>query len=76
MLRFSDGHKLDDNFYVRQDGTRAYYFSTEYMDSLVKSCGFEVIQNEYIRRQTVNRKEGTSVERIFIQGKYAKIAST
>ena len=27
MLRFAPGHKLSDNFYVRQDGTRAYYFS-------------------------------------------------
>ncbi len=28
QLRFAPGHKLSDNFYVRQDGTRAYYFST------------------------------------------------
>jgi len=28
MLRFTPGHKLADSFYVRQDGTRAYYFST------------------------------------------------
>ena len=27
MLRFAPGHKLADNFYVRQDGTRAFYFS-------------------------------------------------
>ena len=27
MLRFTRGHKLSENFYVRQDGTRAYYFS-------------------------------------------------
>ena len=27
QLRFSSGHKLQENFYVRQDGTRAFYFS-------------------------------------------------
>ena len=27
MLRFSRGHKIAENFYTRQDGTRAYYFS-------------------------------------------------
>ena len=27
MLRFGRGHKIADNFYMRQDGTRAYYFS-------------------------------------------------
>ena len=27
MLRFNPRNKLSDNFYVRQDGTRAYYFS-------------------------------------------------
>ena len=26
MLRFSKGHKISEHFYVRQDGTRAYYF--------------------------------------------------
>ena len=31
MLRFGRGHKLSDNFYVRQDGTRAYYFSEGYI---------------------------------------------
>ena len=28
MLRFAPGHKISENFYVRQDGTRAYYFTT------------------------------------------------
>ena len=27
MLRFSKGHKIFEHFYVRQDGTRAYYFT-------------------------------------------------
>lgn len=27
MIRFEPGHKLAENAYVRQDGTRSYYFS-------------------------------------------------
>ncbi|CAJ0561662.1 unnamed protein product, partial [Mesorhabditis spiculigera] len=29
MVRFGRGAKLDERFYARQDGTRAYYFFTE-----------------------------------------------
>ena len=28
MMRFKSGHKIQDHFYKRQDGTRAYYFTT------------------------------------------------
>jgi len=35
MLRFNPANKLSDNFYVRQDGTRAYYFSKGELDQLV-----------------------------------------
>jgi len=38
MLRFTPGHKLADSFYVRQDGTRAYYFSTGKL--IVVKCAF------------------------------------
>lgn len=34
MIRFEPGHKLDDNFYVRQDGTRTFFFSLEHINSL------------------------------------------
>ncbi|PIK39872.1 putative methyltransferase-like protein 6 [Apostichopus japonicus] len=33
MLRFSKGHKLADSFYVRQDGTRAFFFSLGFKQS-------------------------------------------
>lgn len=72
MLRFAPGHKLSENFYVRQDGTRAYYFSLEILDTLMRSSGFEVSRSEYIHRQTVNKKEGLEVPRTFVQGKYVK----
>ncbi|XP_074651753.1 tRNA N(3)-cytidine methyltransferase METTL6-like [Tubulanus polymorphus] len=72
QLRFGPGHKLGENFYVRQDGTRAYYFSIEQLDSLFEGTGFTTLSSDYIHRETVNKKEGLSVERIFVQSKYQK----
>uniref|UniRef100_T2M8X2 tRNA N(3)-methylcytidine methyltransferase n=1 Tax=Hydra vulgaris TaxID=6087 RepID=T2M8X2_HYDVU len=74
MLRFGPGHKLDDRFYVRQDGTRAYYFSTDKLFELFTSCGYEVVENTYIHRRTINKKEGIDVPRIFVQGKFTKLS--
>ncbi|XP_078703704.1 tRNA N(3)-cytidine methyltransferase METTL6-like [Branchiostoma floridae x Branchiostoma belcheri] len=72
MLRFAPGHKLADSFYVRQDGTRAYYFSTDELSKLFTSSGFSVMNNEYVLRETVNKKEGLCVPRVFVQGKFVK----
>ena len=35
MIRFEPGHKLDDKFYVRQDGTRTFFFSLSEIDRLL-----------------------------------------
>ncbi|KAF8788503.1 tRNA N(3)-methylcytidine methyltransferase like protein [Argiope bruennichi] len=72
MLRFGPGHKLDENFYVRQDGTRAFYFSEEYLQKLTTDAGFIVVLNKYVSRETVNRKENICVPRVYIQGKFYK----
>lgn len=69
MLRFAPGHKLADHFYVRQDGTRAYYFSTEFLSVLMQNAGFQVCHLNYVKRDTINKKEGICVPRIFVQGK-------
>ncbi|XP_065154648.1 tRNA N(3)-methylcytidine methyltransferase METTL6 [Paramisgurnus dabryanus] len=74
MLRFKSGNKLGDNFYVRQDGTRSFFFSREYLDSLFQRAGFEVVVNEYVLRETVNKKEGLCVPRVFLQSKFCKPA--
>lgn len=72
MLRFAPGHKIDTNFYVRQDGTRAFYFSEQFLERLFLDAGYEVVSNEYVCRETVNKKEGICVPRIFVQGKFRK----
>ncbi|PIK41263.1 putative methyltransferase-like protein 6, partial [Apostichopus japonicus] len=72
MLRFSKGHKLADSFYVRQDGTRAFFFSLVFLAKLFSDAGFEVAANEYVLRETVNKKEGLCVPRVFVQGKFFK----
>lgn len=72
MLRFAPGHKLSENFYVRQDGTRAYYFKTDELTDLMQQAGYSCSKCEYIQRETVNKKEGLCVPRIFVQAKFVK----
>lgn len=72
QLRFKAGHKISDNFYMRQDGTRSYYFSLEFVEKIFKEAGFDVIDNSYVHRRTVNKKENIDVPRIFVQTKAQK----
>ncbi|XP_017049907.1 tRNA N(3)-methylcytidine methyltransferase METTL6 [Drosophila ficusphila] len=72
QLRFKPGNKIAEKLYVRQDGTRSYFFSEEEVSKLFKENGFEIITNAYVHRRTLNLKEGVDVPRIFLQGKFRK----
>ncbi|XP_052589612.1 tRNA N(3)-methylcytidine methyltransferase METTL6 isoform X6 [Peromyscus californicus insignis] len=72
MLRFKAGSKLGENFYVRQDGTRSYFFTDEFLAQLFVDAGYEEVANEYVFRETVNKKEGLFVPRVFLQSKFRK----
>ncbi|XP_015439539.1 PREDICTED: methyltransferase-like protein 6 [Dufourea novaeangliae] len=72
QLRFKPGHKISENFYMRQDGTRSYYFTTEEVTKLFESAGFRTLTCDYVQRRTVNLKENIDVARIFVQGKFEK----
>lgn len=86
MKRFNPGHKLDEKFYVRQDGTRTYYFNLEELRELFlspfcldennensqKCTLFNEEVNEYVFRETVNVKENLRVPRVFIQSKFIR----
>lgn len=69
QLRFKPGHKIDENFYMRQDGTRSYYFSLVYLENIFKMANFEIVTNTYVHKKTINRKENMCVPRIFVQSK-------
>ena len=56
MLRFGRGHKLSENFYVRQDGTRAYYFS-EGQHRIITMC---VVQRKLSNQDTNVAQEKVS----------------
>ena len=65
QLRFKPGNKICDNFYVRQDLTRSFFFSTDITIALFQDAGFEIDSNSYVYRRTVNPKEQLDVERKF-----------
>ncbi|XP_055593888.1 tRNA N(3)-methylcytidine methyltransferase METTL6 [Uranotaenia lowii] len=72
QLRFKAGNKIGENFYMRQDGTRSYFFADAEVERLFRDAGFETVVNNYIHRRTVNPKEGIDVPRIFVQSKFRK----
>ncbi|KNC46267.1 uncharacterized protein AMSG_02720 [Thecamonas trahens ATCC 50062] len=67
QLRFKKGAKLADNFYVRADGTRAYYFSLDEIELLAHAAGLIVDRAAYVLRNVVNHKEGKSMNRVWFQ---------
>ncbi|KAJ2740257.1 hypothetical protein GGI20_005903, partial [Coemansia sp. BCRC 34301] len=71
QLRFKSGHKLENNLYVRQDGTLSYYFSTERLRELfVHHGGLVELDNEYIVKRLVNVKREIDSDRVFAQAKF------
>lgn len=50
-----------------------FYFSLlEFLSQLFRVEGYEEVVNEYVHRETVNRKEDLRVPRVFLQSKFQK----
>lgn len=73
QLRFKKGSKLDDNFYVRQDGTCSYFFDLTELNALCESLGFRHDESHYVRRQYANRQQKVARHRVWIHAKYVKL---
>lgn len=87
QLRFKKGRMLDDNFYVRGDGTRVYFFEQDELLTIfqagppqgeegkypnAKADLFDTVQLAVDRRMLVNRKEDKQMYRCWMQGKFVK----
>ena len=71
QVRFKAGRWMEDNFYVRGDGTRVYFFEKEQLEELWGS-GFEIEDLDVDRRLIVNRQRRIKMYRCWIQGRFRK----
>ncbi|KAI8368139.1 S-adenosyl-L-methionine-dependent methyltransferase [Radiomyces spectabilis] len=80
QLRFKQNRLLKENFYIRGDGTRVYFFTSEEIASLFTSSSpdsgtprFEIEQNAVDQRLIVNRRKELKMYRRWLQGKFRKL---
>ena len=86
QVRFKSGRWMEDNFYVRGDGTRVYFFEKEQLEQIwsgslstsgnAGSPHFNIVNLDVDRRLIVNRQRKLKMFRCWIQGRFQKPGET
>lgn len=69
QLRFKGGRLLDENFYIRGDGTRVYFFTEEKLHEIF-GTEFTALKVATDRRLMVNRQRRLKMYRIWLQAHF------
>ncbi|KIX94002.1 uncharacterized protein Z520_10339 [Fonsecaea multimorphosa CBS 102226] len=71
QVRFKAGRWMEDNFYVRGDGTRVYFFEKEELETIWGDA-FDICNLDVDRRLIVNRQRRITMYRCWIQGRFRR----
>ncbi|XWS58386.1 hypothetical protein CRYUN_Cryun08bG0029900 [Craigia yunnanensis] len=72
MLRFEPDQRVGFREYMRSDGTRSYFFCLDTVRNLFICAGFIELEIEYCCVKSVNRRNGKSMRRVWVHGKFQK----
>ncbi|XP_052480442.1 uncharacterized protein LOC105804672 [Gossypium raimondii] len=72
MLRFEPDQRVGFREYMRSDGTRSYFFCLDTVKNLFNCAGFIELEIEYCCVKSVNRRNGKSMQRVWVHGKFQK----
>lgn len=71
QLRFSVDQRLGFNYYVRQDGTRSFFFTLDGVRMLFEQqAGLQCVDARIVRRLVVNHALGSTMRRVFVNATF------
>ncbi|KIW20716.1 hypothetical protein PV08_01293 [Exophiala spinifera] len=71
QVRFKAGRWMEENFYVRGDGTRVYFFEKEELEQIWGDT-FDILNLDIDRRLIVNRQRRIKMFRCWLQGRFRR----